>query len=70
MLLYVHRDHKNCKRRGTQDGHLDIYIAPELWPDVIRDCKFDYSAANVSRGVSRELNMAADSWQIWLCLQF
>lgn len=28
---------------------------------VMRDCQFYYSASYASRGVSRELNMAADS---------
>lgn len=41
-----------------------------VWLYVMRDCKFYYSAAYASRGVSRELNMAADSWQIRQCLQF
>ena len=25
MLLYVHRDHKDYKGRGAQDGHLDFH---------------------------------------------
>ena len=34
MLLYVHRDHIRTTDwgRGAQDGHLDFYRAPELWP--------------------------------------
>ena len=27
MLPYVHRDHKDFQRRGTQDGHLDFHAA-------------------------------------------
>ena len=30
MLLYVHRDHKDYKGRGAQDGHLDLHTAPRL----------------------------------------
>ena len=28
MLLYVHRDNKDCLGRGAQDGHLDFHTAP------------------------------------------
>ena len=31
VLLYVHRDHKDCQGRGAQDVHLDFHTAPELW---------------------------------------
>ena len=34
VLLYVHRDHKDYKGRGAQDGHLDFHTAPEFWPIV------------------------------------
>ena len=27
MLLYIHRDHKDYKGRGAQDGHLDFHAA-------------------------------------------
>ena len=30
MLLYVHRDHKDCWGRGAQDSHIDFHTAPEL----------------------------------------
>ena len=30
MLLYVHRDHKDCQGQGAQDGHLHFHTAPEL----------------------------------------
>ena len=30
MLLYVHRDRKDCERRGARDGHLDFHTTPEL----------------------------------------
>ena len=30
VLLYVHRDHKDCKGRRAQDVHLVFHTAPEL----------------------------------------
>ena len=30
LLLYIHRDHKDCWGRGAQDGHLVFHTAPEL----------------------------------------
>ena len=34
MLLYVHRDHKDCYGRGPQDNHPDLHTAPELCAKV------------------------------------
>ena len=31
MLLYVHKDPKDCLGRGTQDVHLDFHTAPDLY---------------------------------------
>ena len=31
MLLYIHRDQKDCWGRGAQDYHLDFHTASELW---------------------------------------
>ena len=30
VLLYIHRDLKDYKGWGAQDGHLDFHTAPEL----------------------------------------
>ena len=34
VLLYVHRDRKDCYRWGAQDGHLDFHTAPEFCDDL------------------------------------
>ena len=34
ILLYVHRNYKDCQGRGAQDGHLDFHTAPELWSET------------------------------------
>ena len=31
VLVYVHRDHKDCYGQGIQDGHLDSHTAAELF---------------------------------------
>ena len=31
VLLYVHRDHKDCYGQGVQNGHLDSHAAAELF---------------------------------------
>ena len=38
VLLYVHRDHKDCLGRGAQDGHLDFHTVPEIFSEFRLCC--------------------------------
>ena len=62
MLLYVHRDRKDCQERGAQDGHTSTFTtAPELWWGGVRGRR-DYRV--ISQPGNELMHQTGAAWSL------
>ena len=58
VSLYVHSDHKDYLKWGTQEGHLNFHTAPELWVPVAWKHTHTYIIIIMHTSASRTVKLA------------